>query len=224
MGPSRRESCSACLRARDRSRKPSRSPRTVRCGSPFTAKTVRCRSMLAPCRRRSSDRPRFRQPGTALGYRGVGGASIRPFAPVVADDDGVLGIDAATPHSSAGPGRQSLVLVPEQHRRPLLGRSALVRDGADTIGSDRLRPIRRLTLGLVLLLVACSQGAGTSAPATPPPMTPKAVAGPGEVVITLFHETHMHGSLLGQDYEGHPADGRTFANYVRVLDQQRRQL
>jgi 2',3'-cyclic-nucleotide 2'-phosphodiesterase (5'-nucleotidase family) len=51
-------------------------------------------------------------------------------------------------------------------------------------------------------------------------------AGRGEVVVTVFHETHMHGQLLGIDQQSTagpvPADGRTFANYVGVKDQQRR--
>jgi 2',3'-cyclic-nucleotide 2'-phosphodiesterase/3'-nucleotidase len=70
------------------------------------------------------------------------------------------------------------------------------------------------------------QGAAnaTTPPVAAPALAPEARAGRGEVVITLFHETHMHGSLLGQDYDGHPADGRTFANYVGVMDQQRKRL
>jgi 2',3'-cyclic-nucleotide 2'-phosphodiesterase/3'-nucleotidase len=46
--------------------------------------------------------------------------------------------------------------------------------------------------------------------------------------VTLFHETHMHGGLLGLDQQSTtgpvPADGRTFATYAGVLDQQRRRL
>jgi 2',3'-cyclic-nucleotide 2'-phosphodiesterase (5'-nucleotidase family) len=96
-----------------------------------------------------------------------------------------------------------------------------------------------ITIGMAAVLTACTrpsppsqappaQGAAapTTAAATPlaPALAPSARAGRGEVVITLFHETHMHSSLLGQDYPGQPADGRTFANYVGVMDQQRRRL
>jgi 2',3'-cyclic-nucleotide 2'-phosphodiesterase/3'-nucleotidase len=72
--------------------------------------------------------------------------------------------------------------------------------------------------------------APTTAAATPlaPALAPQAHARRGEVVITLFHETHLHGALLGQDQQSTagpvPADGRTFANYAGVLDQQRRRL
>jgi 2',3'-cyclic-nucleotide 2'-phosphodiesterase (5'-nucleotidase family) len=72
--------------------------------------------------------------------------------------------------------------------------------------------------------------APTTAAAAPlaPALAPSARASRGEVVITLFHETHMHGALLGQDQQSTagpvPADGRTFANYAGVLDQQRRRL
>jgi 2',3'-cyclic-nucleotide 2'-phosphodiesterase (5'-nucleotidase family) len=74
---------------------------------------------------------------------------------------------------------------------------------------------------------------GAAAPTTAatqlaPALAPQAHAGRGEVVITLFHETHIHGGLLGQDHQSTagpvPADGRTFANYAGVLDQQRRRL
>jgi 2',3'-cyclic-nucleotide 2'-phosphodiesterase (5'-nucleotidase family) len=87
----------------------------------------------------------------------------------------------------------------------------------------------------LLVQVACtgpsaSSGASRTATATPlaPALAPSARAGPGEVVITLFHETHMHSALLGEDQQSTagpvPADGRTFANYVGVMDQQRRRL
>jgi 2',3'-cyclic-nucleotide 2'-phosphodiesterase (5'-nucleotidase family) len=72
--------------------------------------------------------------------------------------------------------------------------------------------------------------AATTAAATPlaPALAPSARAGRGEVVVTLFHETHMHGGLLGLDQQSTagpvPADGRTFANYAGVLDQQRRRV
>ena len=100
-----------------------------------------------------------------------------------------------------------------------------------------------LTIGLAVVLTACTppsppsqptppQGAAapTTATTTPlaPALAPSARAGRGEVVITLFHETHMHGALLGLDQQSTtgpvPADGRTFANYAGVLDQQRRRL
>jgi 2',3'-cyclic-nucleotide 2'-phosphodiesterase (5'-nucleotidase family) len=98
--------------------------------------------------------------------------------------------------------------------------------------SARTRGARLLlTIGMAAMLAACTrssppQGAAdaTTPPVAAPALAPEARAGRGEVVITLFHETHMHGSLLGQDYEGHPADGRTFANYVGVIDQQRQRL
>jgi 2',3'-cyclic-nucleotide 2'-phosphodiesterase (5'-nucleotidase family) len=96
-----------------------------------------------------------------------------------------------------------------------------------------------ITIGMAAVLTACTRpsppsqpapGQGAAAPTTAattplaPALAPSARAGRGEVVVTLFHETHMHSSLLGQDYQGHPADGRTFANYVGVMDQQRRRL
>jgi 2',3'-cyclic-nucleotide 2'-phosphodiesterase (5'-nucleotidase family) len=76
------------------------------------------------------------------------------------------------------------------------------------------------------------QGAAapTTATTTPlaPALAPSARAGRGEVVITLFHETHLHGALLGQDQQSTAgpvaADGRSFANYAGVMDQQRRRL
>jgi 2',3'-cyclic-nucleotide 2'-phosphodiesterase/3'-nucleotidase len=68
------------------------------------------------------------------------------------------------------------------------------------------------------------QAAAATATTTSPALAPQARAGRGEVVITLFHETHLHGGLLGLDYQGQPTDGRTFANYAGVLDQQRRRL
>jgi 2',3'-cyclic-nucleotide 2'-phosphodiesterase (5'-nucleotidase family) len=100
-----------------------------------------------------------------------------------------------------------------------------------------------LTLGMAAVLTACTppsppsqpppaQGAAaaTTAAATPlaPALAPSARAGRGEVVVTLFHETHLHGGLLGLDQQSTagpvPADGRTFANYAGVLDQQRKRL
>jgi 2',3'-cyclic-nucleotide 2'-phosphodiesterase (5'-nucleotidase family) len=110
--------------------------------------------------------------------------------------------------------------------------------------TTRARGARLLiTIGMAAVLAACTrpsppsqppppQGAAapTTAAATPfaPALAPSARAGRGEVVITLFHETHLHGALLGQDQQSTagpvPADGRTFANYVGALDQQRRRL
>jgi 2',3'-cyclic-nucleotide 2'-phosphodiesterase (5'-nucleotidase family) len=100
-----------------------------------------------------------------------------------------------------------------------------------------------ITIGMAAVLAACTRpsppsqpppphgaAAPTTAAAAPlaPALAPSARAGRGEVVITLFHETHMHGALLGQDQQSTagpvPADGRTFANYAGVLDQQRRRL
>jgi 2',3'-cyclic-nucleotide 2'-phosphodiesterase (5'-nucleotidase family) len=96
-----------------------------------------------------------------------------------------------------------------------------------------------IAIGMAAVLTACTRpsppsqppppngaAAPTTAAATPlaPALAPSARAGHGEVVVTLFHETHIHSSLLGQDYQGQPADGRTFANYVGVMDQQRRRL
>jgi 2',3'-cyclic-nucleotide 2'-phosphodiesterase (5'-nucleotidase family) len=98
-----------------------------------------------------------------------------------------------------------------------------------------------LTIGMAVVLTACTRPSplgqstaprGATAPATAattppvpaPALAPEARAGRGEVVVTLFHETHLHGGLLGLDYQGQPADGRTFANYAGVLDQQRRRL
>ena len=77
-----------------------------------------------------------------------------------------------------------------------------------------------------------SQGAGGGASvataAVAPALASQARAGPGEVTVTVFHETHMHGALLGEDHQGTagvvPTDGRTFAHYAGVLDQQRRRL
>src|SRR5262245_38291898 len=94
-------------------------------------------------------------------------------------------------------------------------------------------------LGMAVVLTACTRpsppdqstatrGATATAATTPPvlapALAPEARADRGEVVVTLFHETHLHGGLLGLDYQGQPADGRTFANYAGVLDQQRRRL
>jgi 2',3'-cyclic-nucleotide 2'-phosphodiesterase/3'-nucleotidase len=92
---------------------------------------------------------------------------------------------------------------------------------------------------MAALLTACTrpsppsqppppQGAAAPTTAAAPALAPSAHAGRGEVVITLFHETHLHGALLGMDQQSTtgpvPADGRTFANYAGVLDQQRRRL
>jgi 2',3'-cyclic-nucleotide 2'-phosphodiesterase (5'-nucleotidase family) len=98
-----------------------------------------------------------------------------------------------------------------------------------------------LTIGMAVVLTACTRPsppdqstaprgatvpatAATTPPVPAPPLAPEARAGRGEVVVTLLHETHLHGGLLGLDYQGQPADGRTFANYAGVLDQQRRRL
>jgi 2',3'-cyclic-nucleotide 2'-phosphodiesterase (5'-nucleotidase family) len=100
-----------------------------------------------------------------------------------------------------------------------------------------------IAIAMAAVLAACTrpsppsqppppQGAAapTTAAATPvaPALAPSARAGRGEAVITLFHETHLHAALLGMDQQSTagpvPADGRTFANYAGVLDQQRRRL
>jgi 2',3'-cyclic-nucleotide 2'-phosphodiesterase (5'-nucleotidase family) len=98
-----------------------------------------------------------------------------------------------------------------------------------------------LTLGIAAVLAACTRPSppsqstppqGAAAPATAtttsPALAPQAHAGRGEVVITLFHGTHLHGALLGEDQQSTagtvPADGRTFANYAGVLDQERRRI
>ena len=90
-----------------------------------------------------------------------------------------------------------------------------------------------LTIGMLSVLTACTRSSPPSRSTPPqgaaaPALAPQARAGSGEVVITLFHETHMHGALLGLDQQSTagpvPADGRTFANYVGVMDQQRRRL
>ena len=98
-----------------------------------------------------------------------------------------------------------------------------------------------VAIGMAAVLAACTRPSppsqpppaqGAAAPATAtttsPPLAPRVHAGRGEVVITLFHETHTHGALLGQDQQSTaglvPADGRTFATYAGVLDQQRRRL
>jgi 2',3'-cyclic-nucleotide 2'-phosphodiesterase (5'-nucleotidase family) len=102
-----------------------------------------------------------------------------------------------------------------------------------------------LTIGMAVVLTACTRPSspeqstaprGATAPATAataptapaPKLAPLTRAGRGEVVVTLFHETHMHGGLLGLDQQSTagpvPADGRSFANYAGVLDQQRRRL
>jgi 2',3'-cyclic-nucleotide 2'-phosphodiesterase (5'-nucleotidase family) len=109
--------------------------------------------------------------------------------------------------------------------------------------TTRARGARLLiTIGMAAVLTACARPSppsqppppnGAAAPttaATPlaPALAPSARAGRGEAVITLFHETHLHGALLGIDHQSYagpvPADGRTFANYAGVMDQQRRRL
>jgi 2',3'-cyclic-nucleotide 2'-phosphodiesterase (5'-nucleotidase family) len=69
-------------------------------------------------------------------------------------------------------------------------------------------------------------GAPTTAGTPPAPeLAPVARAARGEVVVTLFHETHIHGMLLGREQVGGPpSDGRTFAHYMGLLDRQRRRL
>ncbi len=78
-----------------------------------------------------------------------------------------------------------------------------------------------LLLGLAAVLAGCS---GRAAPTR---SEPSQGAG-GEVTVTVFHETHTHGALLGEDQQSTsgpvPADGRTFAQYAGLLDQQRRRL
>src|SRR5262245_9611203 len=93
-----------------------------------------------------------------------------------------------------------------------------------------------LLLGMAAVLVGCTgqaerQSPGGSTPASVttaplvPALAPQARAGPGEVIVTVFHETHTHGALLGEDIDSsHHADGRTFAHYAGLLDQQRRRL
>jgi 2',3'-cyclic-nucleotide 2'-phosphodiesterase (5'-nucleotidase family) len=99
-----------------------------------------------------------------------------------------------------------------------------------------------LAIGMVVVLAACTRPSPpdqstapraatapvTAAATTSLALAPQARAGRGEVVVTLFHETHMHGGLLGLDQQSLnglvPADGRTFANYAGVLDPQRRRL
>ena len=93
-----------------------------------------------------------------------------------------------------------------------------------------------ITIGMAAVLTACTRPSPPSQPPPPqgaaaplaPALPPSGRAGRGEVVITLFHETHLHGALLGIDQQSTtgpvPADGRTFANYAGVLDQQRRRL
>ena len=96
-----------------------------------------------------------------------------------------------------------------------------------------------LTLALAATLVGCTRqsepprstpperaGAPATAGTAPAPeLAPVARAGRGQVVVTLFHETHIHGMLLGREQVGGPpADGRTFAHYMGLLDQQRRRL
>ncbi len=71
-----------------------------------------------------------------------------------------------------------------------------------------------------------SGGASVTTAPVAPALAPQAQAGPGEVTVTVFHETHTHGALLGEDQQSTsgpvPADGRTFAQYAGLLDQQRR--
>jgi 2',3'-cyclic-nucleotide 2'-phosphodiesterase (5'-nucleotidase family) len=102
-----------------------------------------------------------------------------------------------------------------------------------------------LLLGMAAVLAGCTgqaaptrpepnQGTGGGAPVSvttaplAPALAPQARADRGEVTVTVFHETHMHGALLGEDQQSTagqvPADGRTFANYAGLLDQQRKRL
>jgi 2',3'-cyclic-nucleotide 2'-phosphodiesterase (5'-nucleotidase family) len=96
-----------------------------------------------------------------------------------------------------------------------------------------------LALAIVTALVGCtrpaapprsapSRGAGapvTVSTAPAPELAPVARAGRGEVVVTVFHETHIHGMLLGREQVGGPpADGRTFAHSMGLVEQQRRRL
>ena len=100
-----------------------------------------------------------------------------------------------------------------------------------------------LLLGMAAVLGGCTgpaaptqpkpnqgTGGGTSITTAPvaPALASQARAGPGEVTVTVFHETHTHGALLGEDQESTtgpvPADGRTFAHFAGLLDQQRRRL
>jgi 2',3'-cyclic-nucleotide 2'-phosphodiesterase (5'-nucleotidase family) len=80
---------------------------------------------------------------------------------------------------------------------------------------------------ILLLLGMAAVLAGCRGQAAPTPSEPSQGAG-GEVTVTVFHETHTHGALLGQDQQSTsgpvPADGRTFAHYAGLLDQQRRRL
>ena len=77
--------------------------------------------------------------------------------------------------------------------------------------TTRARGARLLiTIGMAAVLTACARpsppsqpppphgaAAPTTAAAAPlaPALAPSARAGRGEVVITLFHETHMHGEI-----------------------------
>jgi 2',3'-cyclic-nucleotide 2'-phosphodiesterase (5'-nucleotidase family) len=99
-----------------------------------------------------------------------------------------------------------------------------------------------LLLGMAAVLAGCtgqavptrseanqdaSGGAPVSVTTAPlaPALAPQARAGRGEVTVTVFHETHTHGASLGEDHDSsHRADGRTFAHYAGLLDQQRRRL
>src|SRR6266540_1474698 len=80
---------------------------------------------------------------------------------------------------------------------------------------------------ILLLLGSAAVLAGCSGQAAPTRSEPSQGDG-GEVTVTVFHETHTHGALLGQDQQSTsgpvPADGRTFAHYAGLLDQQRRRL
>jgi 2',3'-cyclic-nucleotide 2'-phosphodiesterase (5'-nucleotidase family) len=96
-----------------------------------------------------------------------------------------------------------------------------------------------LALAMAATLVGCTRHSEpprstpperAAAPATAgtapaPALAPVARAARGEVVVTVFHETHIHGRLLGREQVGEPpADGRTFAHYMGILDRQRRRL
>src|SRR4029453_11511750 len=95
-----------------------------------------------------------------------------------------------------------------------------------TMRATRTQRARLLvTIGMAVVLTACTRPSppdqstaprAATAPATAatppavpaPALAPEARAGRGEVVVTLFHETHLHGGLLGLDYQGQRADGR----------------
>jgi len=75
---------------------------------------------------------------------------------------------------------------------------------------------------------ATSGGASVTTAPVAPTLVPQARAGRGEVTVTVFHETHTHGALLGEDHQSAAGpvltDGRTFAHYAGLLNQQRRRL